>query len=337
MIDAKKLEEMDTDVSGTIEMKDYRESLKRMRDVVKKEIRGVEFVIMGIEDQMHIHYAIPLRNMIYDALGYLKEYREISARNRKEGITLKNPEEFLSGLRREDRLHPIVTLVIYYGDKPWDGPMSLKDMLSDMPKTLEEAVSDYKIHLLQIADSGKYEFSSEDVRAAFEISREAMNDRLDEIAEKYHDTKLSPEVTAFVGAVIGSQDLMEIGSKKEDGDMSIAAVEKWEAKQREIGRQAGIQEGRQAGIQEGRQAGIQEGRQAGIQEGRQAGIQEGRQAGIREGIQEGWQAGIQEGRQMIILNMLRDDMPMEVIVRLTGVSEEKIDAIRKEMDDTFEK
>ncbi len=40
---------------------------------------------------------------------------------------------------------------------------------------------------------------------------------------------------------------------------------------------------------------------------------------------------------MIILNMLRDDMPMEVIVRLTGVSEEKIDAIRKEMDDTFEK
>ena len=103
--------------------------------------------------------------------------------------------------------------------------------------------------------------------------------------------------------------------------MSIAAVEKWEAKQREIGRQAGIQEGRQAGIQEGRQAGIQE----------------GRQAGIREGIQEGWQAGIQEGRQMIILNMLRDDIPMEVIVRLTGVSEEKIEAIRKEIDDISEK
>ena len=75
--------------------------------------------------------------------------------------------------------------------------------------------------------------------------------------------------------------------------MSIAAVEKWEAKQREIGRQAGIQEGRQAGIQ--------------------------------------------EGRQLIILNMLRDDIPMDVIVRLTGVSEEKIEAIRKEIDDISEK
>ena len=75
--------------------------------------------------------------------------------------------------------------------------------------------------------------------------------------------------------------------------MSIAAVEKWEAKQREIGRQAGIQEGRQAGMQ--------------------------------------------EGRQLIILNMLRDDIPMDVIVRLTGVSEEKIEAIRKEMDNASEK
>ena len=101
----------------------------------------------------------------------------------------------------------------------------------------------------------------------------------------YHNIKLLSEVAAFIGAVIGSQDLMEIGSKKEDGAMSIAAVEKWEAKQREIGRQAGIQ----------------------------------------------------EGRQLIILNMLRDDMPMEMIVRLTGVSEEKIGAIRQEMEDTSEK
>ena len=63
----------------------------------------------------------------------------------------------------------------------------------------------------------------------------------------------------------------------------------------------------------------------------------GRQAGIQEGRQIGLQEGIQEGRQLIILNMLRDDIPMDVIVRLTGVSEEKIEAIRKEMDDTSEK
>ena len=67
------LEEMGTDVSGVIEMKDYKETLSRTRDVIKKTAYGVEFVVLGIENQQHIHYAMPLRHMIYDAMGYLKE------------------------------------------------------------------------------------------------------------------------------------------------------------------------------------------------------------------------------------------------------------------------
>ena len=55
------LEEMDTDVSGVIEMKDYKETLSRTRDVIKKTAYGVEFVVLGIENQQHIHYAMPLR------------------------------------------------------------------------------------------------------------------------------------------------------------------------------------------------------------------------------------------------------------------------------------
>lgn len=78
ILHAECLEEMDTDVSGIIETKDYKETLTRSRDVVKKSAYGVEFIVMGIENQKHIHYAMPLRNMIYDALGYLKEYRELT-------------------------------------------------------------------------------------------------------------------------------------------------------------------------------------------------------------------------------------------------------------------
>lgn len=40
------LEEMDTDVSGVIEMKDYKETLSRTRDVIKKTAYGVEFVVL---------------------------------------------------------------------------------------------------------------------------------------------------------------------------------------------------------------------------------------------------------------------------------------------------
>mgnify|MGYP000320305257 CR=1 FL=1 len=53
----KMLHEGDTDVSGVIQLKDYKETLSRTRDVIKKTAYGVEFVVLGIESQQHIHYA----------------------------------------------------------------------------------------------------------------------------------------------------------------------------------------------------------------------------------------------------------------------------------------
>ncbi len=66
---------------------------------------------------MNVHYAMPLRVMIYDALGYLKECSEF-ARFHKQEKTPMTFEGFLSKMKREDRLHPIITVVIYYNEKP---------------------------------------------------------------------------------------------------------------------------------------------------------------------------------------------------------------------------
>lgn len=63
-------------MSGTIRFKDYEESL------VQKMAFGVEFAVLGIEAQQRIHYAMPLRTLLYDGMGYLKEYQQIS-RSRK--------------------------------------------------------------------------------------------------------------------------------------------------------------------------------------------------------------------------------------------------------------
>ena len=37
---------------------------------------------------------------------------------------------------KEDRMHPIITLTIYTGEKVWDGPCSLKDMIVEMPEEI---------------------------------------------------------------------------------------------------------------------------------------------------------------------------------------------------------
>lgn len=114
------LTEVDTDISSLIKFNGHAETIQKVLDVVKKTAYGVDFVILGIENQQKIHYAMPLRHMIGDAFSYLKEYNELAAENKKEK-NLENSDEFLSKLRKTDRLHAVMTICVYYGEKEWDG------------------------------------------------------------------------------------------------------------------------------------------------------------------------------------------------------------------------
>lgn len=106
--------------------------------------------------------------MVGDALSYLKEYKEITKKNKDEK-NLETSEEFLSGLKKTDRLHPVITLCVYYGEKEWDGVGSLKEMLT-YPEDLADLVSDYKMNLIQLRDSEGLEFRNKDVQTIFEVS-----------------------------------------------------------------------------------------------------------------------------------------------------------------------
>lgn len=221
VIRPENLTEMDTDVSGTIEMKDYKETLTRTRDVVKKTAYGIEFVVMGVENQEEVHYAMPLRSMIYDSLGYLKEYKEITRSRKKEG-NLRTKAEFLSKMKKEDRLHPVISLIVYYGENIWDGPYCLKDMVIEMPPEIEAVFSDYKMNLLEVRDSGKYLFNNKEVEIVFDITRKAFAGNIDEIQQKYEHEKLSSEMLLVIGKMTGSKEIMEMGNNKEVDSMCTA-------------------------------------------------------------------------------------------------------------------
>ena len=62
--------------------------------------------------------------MIADSLIYLKEYNEITAKNRNEK-NFDTSDEFLSGLQKSDRLHPVISLCIYYGKEDMRMPGKL--------------------------------------------------------------------------------------------------------------------------------------------------------------------------------------------------------------------
>ena len=64
--------------------------------------------------RLRIHYAMPVRNMIYDALQYGKQVADTAANHRKsdKSFRKRTSEEYLSGFYKEDVLKPVVRDVI---------------------------------------------------------------------------------------------------------------------------------------------------------------------------------------------------------------------------------
>lgn len=150
VIKADELEDVDTEVSSVLEHGDYAESIAASRDNIKvrkrSSVYGIELVLLGKEDQGHIHYAMPMRLMGYDYGAYKKQYDSNAGKYKTpDGM---DEDEYLSRMRRSDRFIPVITLTVYYGEKPWDGATSLHEML-DIPEGMEKFVNDYKMLLVE--------------------------------------------------------------------------------------------------------------------------------------------------------------------------------------------
>ena len=222
------LQEVDTDVSSIIKFNGHAETVQRILDVVRKTAYGVDFIIWGLENQEKIHYAMPLRHMIGDSLIYLKEYNEIAAKNRKEK-EYSTSDEFLSALKKDDRLHPVISLCIYYGEKEWDGPFNLLDMLV-IPEYLKPLVSDYRMNLIQVRQSENLCFQNQDISIVFDMIRSIYNKDYETFHEMYKDKTMSAELGLTVGSVVKSQaiinEVMKMEEKRSEVDM-CDALQRW--------------------------------------------------------------------------------------------------------------
>ena len=150
IIKADELEDIDTEESSILEHKDYAESIGAARDNVKirkkSTIYNVELVILGMEGQERIHYAMPMRVMGYDYGTYKKQYDD-NAKKYKNANGMSR-DEYMSKMKKMDKFIPVITIVVYYGENPWDGALSLHEMLN-IPKEVEPLVNDYKMHLIE--------------------------------------------------------------------------------------------------------------------------------------------------------------------------------------------
>lgn len=154
IIKAGELMDVDTEESIVLEHKKYAESIKASRDNIKirkkSTVYGVELILLGLESQEHIHYAMPMRVMGYDYAAYKKQYDSNAQKYKTvEGL---NEDEFLSRMKKTDKFIPVITVVVYYGEKEWDGAKTLREMLN-IPEKIIKYVNDYKMLLVEAKEN----------------------------------------------------------------------------------------------------------------------------------------------------------------------------------------
>lgn len=98
------------------------------RDVSKYWKKGnIRIALLGVENQMEQDYNMPLRVIGYDGAAYRSQL-----------------------VRGEGKKYPVITMVLYFGEKHWSAPRTLYDSM-DIPDELKPYVSDYRINIFEIA------------------------------------------------------------------------------------------------------------------------------------------------------------------------------------------
>ena len=225
IIKPEELQPMDTTAIALPYGNDAKKPIQKIRDVLKlyTAMRDEQayYLMFGIEIQTETHYALPVRNMLYDAMSYAQQVSDIAAEHRKNKDKMTG-EEFLSGLKREDRLMPVITLVISLSTEEWDGPLTLHEMLSVENKELLAFVPNYRLNLLapnKIEDFGQFRT---ELGVLFECIKHKQDSNMDWMEGKEHFRHVNRNTASLIKTVTGFDISLD-----EEGDV-VDMMNAWE-------------------------------------------------------------------------------------------------------------
>lgn len=230
--------------------KERKTAASKHRDSIKKSVFGMNFVLIGIEHQWDIHYAMPVRIMGYDFLEYDGQVREIQRRHRKDKDL--RGSEYVSGFGKNDQLNPAFTLVVYYGEEPWNGPESLLEMmdLRELPEEVKEVIADYPLRVLDVGRFTESENMKTDARIVFGfLQRQRNSHELKQYVEENKEafSCINEEAYDMIQAMASNNELevlKECYRNREGGIDMCKALQDWKEEERREGRQEGRIQGK---------------------------------------------------------------------------------------------
>ena len=232
---------------------------QRYRDVMKKAVirqdKDAIYMLVSLENQSEVHYAMPVRNMLNDAMRYMRQVEQIRRERFQQGrqgnqmqeytpIEGQIHAEFLSGMTEQDKLLPIITIVILFQDQTWNGPKSIHEMLNTTDPAVLKYVQDYKIHVIAPADMTedelrKFQSSMREVMNFIKYSKDKR--KLAQImqADEERFKHMEREAVQLLNLVTGAE--MEMDEEEEVVNM-CKAIQDMREEERELGKQEGRQQ-----------------------------------------------------------------------------------------------
>ena len=229
----------------SVPVQKYRDLLKM---VTAMEDENAAYLLLGIENQSQIHYAMPIRNMLYDAMQYVSQVEDTAKSHRgKETTHSETGAEYLSGFYRTDRLLPIVTLTLYFGADEWTAPKDLHSMLAANNDILK-FIDNYHIHLVAPADILLDDFQKfhTELRLALKYLKYSKDKKMlnEIISEDTAHQSVSRKTADMINIITGSK--LNYHQGEEQVNMCIA-IEEMRKDAIEFGKEQGIEQGIEQG------------------------------------------------------------------------------------------
>ena len=193
VIHPKRLVRYENDTSFIIGNTKSVEDKKRRRDiVVKTDVNGI-YCLFGIEHQSTIDFEMVVRCGIYEMLEYLKQ--------------LKN--------KKLKRLMPQIMIIIYTGDKKWEGPLKLSDYF-EIPEELKPYFNDWKIYLVDVKEIDTSKIKDKQTRYFIEAIQAMYKGNYDKLHRRI---KMNRNNLIYAAIITGSLDLIKDLPEGDEIDM----------------------------------------------------------------------------------------------------------------------
>ena len=232
---------------------------------------------------------------LYDGIDRIHP-EQLAEENITENLILEREghgkEELLSGFYREDRILPVITLVLYFGTIP----RSLKEMMRWTGEEAEKYIQDYRLNLIIPAEMEDKEIEKlqSSLREVFYFLKYAGDwKKLEKILE---DDERFQSLETEAATVIRELTNTEIEIKEEQEEQNMCkAIEQMKENQRKIG----LEDGKRIGLEDGN----------------------------RIGLEDGKRIGRELGEAEIILRMYQKGYGSDQIAEMTDMEEERVKAI----------